>query len=213
MLRHFEQPLRYVRLLRAGIVILLSGSIAACQAQPIKVKIDRASKATDIAEFRLVGLPKSVRATSADLNYQVQNRDCVPVDYARAWGGVRLLPQHSLPATIATGADGTMSVAIRKDALLDEDYYALGTCHWAFDSLTFVFASPRGRHFVAALSARDLDAGRPIVLRYLVSDYMSAGDGEAAIFGETPGFYPDNKPQFALDIVVRRAKSGDYARR
>ena len=91
---------------------------------------------------------------------------------------------------------------VANDALIDEDYFGLGKCHWALQSVSLPFASERTR-FVASVSADEILTGKDLVLQYLVSDYTSGAEHLPAIFGERPGFYPDSKPQFSLKIAVR----------
>jgi len=196
---------------RAIVAVALFGFLQACHVapskalRPIEVKVNRAAQRGKALEFRFSSLPGAVRLSGAELHFEIQNRECVPMDYGRAWGGVRLPPRYGLPAHISRASDGALIVDVPKDALIDEDYFSLGVCHWALQSVSLPFASDRAR-FVASVSADEILAGKDLVLQYLVSDYTSGAEHLPAIFGERPGFYPDNKPQFSLKVTVRTGK-------
>lgn len=195
-------------LAQAVVAVALFGLLPACRSDPsnalhpIEVKENPAAHRGNALEFRFSSLPGSIRLSDAELHFEVQNRECVPMDYGRAWGGVRLPPAYGLPAHISRASDGALIVNVPKDALIDEDYFGLGVCHWALQSVSLPFASDRAR-FVASVSADEILAGKDLVLRYLVSDYTSGAEHLTAIFGEHPGFYADNKPQFSLKVTVR----------
>ncbi len=200
------RPRGYVT--QAVVAVALFGFLQACHLdpskalRPIDVKANPAPHGGNTLEFRFSGLPESIRLSDAELHFEIQNRECVPMDYGRAWGGVRLPPRYGLPAHISRASDGALIVDVPKDALIDEDYFSLGVCHWALQSVSLPFASDRAR-FVASVSADEILAGKDLVLQYLVSDYTSGAKHLPAIFGERPGFYPDNKPQFSLKVTVR----------
>lgn len=125
------------------------------------------------------------------------------MDYQRALGRVRLTQRHRLTAPMQADGEGRFIVRAWDDALVDEDYFRLGLCHWALESVTFSFVSPQGARFVAAIAVTDLRAEQALNLRYLISDLATPAGSDPAIFGEAPGFYPDHKPQFTLTIATK----------
>lgn len=196
------------RVAQAVVAVALLGFLQACHLnpskalRPIEVKVNRAAQRGKALEFRFSGLPGAVRLSDAELHFEIQNRECVPMDYGRAWGGVRLPPRYGLPTPVSLASHGALIVDVPKDALIDENYFGLGTCHWALQSVSLPFASQRAR-FVASVLADEILTDKDLVLQYLVSDYTSGAEHLPAIFGERPGFYPDSKPQFSLNVAVR----------
>lgn len=190
------------------VAVALFGFLQACHLdpskalRPIEVKANPAAHRGKALEFRFSGLPGAVRLSGAELHFEIQNRECVPMDYGRAWGGVRLPPRYGLPTPVSLASDGALIVDVPKDALIDEDYFGLGPCHWALQSVSLPFASQRAR-FVASVSADEILTGKDLVLQYLVSDYTSGAEHLPVIFGERAGFYPNGKAQFSLKVIVR----------
>ncbi len=52
--------------------------------------------------------------------------------------GVHSIPRHRMPVTYRKLDDSTYVGTIYLDAMLDEDYFANGICHWQFTSTTAV---------------------------------------------------------------------------
>lgn len=159
-------------------------------------------------EFRFSDLPGRLGYTGAVLNYGVSNRDCVPMDYKSAFGGVRLSPTYRLVAPVNVSEDGGFDVRLWEDALIDENYFGLGKCHWTLESIAFTFSSVNGADFVAAIPADVLRKGEGVTLKFLVSDFPVRTFPNPEIFGEAGGFYPEEKPQFSLRAVFTQAGTG-----
>jgi len=188
--------------------IILLGCLSACHPdvskalRPIDVKANPAAHGGNTISYRFSGLPAAVRLSGAELHFEVGTRECVPMDYGRALGGVRLPPRYALPAPAWLSPDGALVVEVPEDALIDEDYFGLGKCRWVLQSVSLPFASENAR-FVASVSADQILAGKDLVFHYLVSDCTSGGvEHLAVIFGEPSGFYPDDKPQFSLKVSI-----------
>lgn len=154
--------------------------------------------------FRFADLPGSVRDPGAAVHYTVTNRDCVPMDRTAALGGVRLLPKYRLATLVHRNADGSLVLWAWQDALHDEDYYGLGPCRWALESVTFTFVSDRGNPFVVSLAADELAPGTVHDLRFRVSDFEApvTGPSRPPIFAEPPDFYPVATRQFSVRVSV-----------
>lgn len=193
----------------ASVAAVLLCLLTACHAgetqaqRPIHPKVNPAAQVSRDIEFRFSGLPGAIHQSGAALHYGVRNRDCVPMDYERALGGVRLLPKYRLAAPVRLSTGGALIVTAWDDALIDENYFDLGECHWVLESVAFTFSSEHGARFVAAIPASELRGGGSVSLRYLVSDYSTNAAPDPAIFGERPGFYSDSKPQFSLNVATQ----------
>jgi hypothetical protein len=195
-------------LLSVGPAIVLIGCLSACHLdpskslRPIDVKANPAAHGGKTIELRFSDLPGAIRLSGAELHFEIGNRECVPMDYGRALGGVRLPPRYAFPAPVWLSPDGALIVAVSEDVLIDEDYFGLGKCHWALQSVSLEFDSEHAR-FVASVPAEKMRVGKDLAFRYLVSDYAAGAAHLPAIFGERPGFYPDDKPQFSLTVSIR----------
>jgi hypothetical protein len=190
--------------LAAGLFVLAAGPGQAALAQPaIQPKLTLGPKTGREITFSFRGLTEDLGPPRASLHYSVGNRDCTPMDHQRALGGVRLTQRYRLTAPVQAAGEGRFVVRAWDDALVDEDYFGLGRCRWALESVTFSFASAQGARFVAAIAASDLRAEKALNLRYLISDLATLAGSEPAIFGEAPGFYPDDKPQFTLAVATK----------
>ena len=170
----------------ASVVAVVLCLLATCHAEetqaqrPIHPKVNPAVQTGRDIEFRFSGLPGAIRQSGTALHYSVQNRDCVPMDYDRVLGGVHLPPKYRLTAPVPPSADGALIVRAWDDALINENYFGRGECHWALESVTFTFSSEHGAQFVAAIPANELRNGGSVSLRYLVSDYSpNAAPGPA----------------------------------
>lgn len=149
-------------------------------------------------------LPGPLAKIEATADFEVDNRDCVPLDTSKAIGGVRLPPQQSVPLALERLDDGRYAFVLHEDALLDEDYFGLGVCHWALRTVSIHFHSA-ATHFVGGLDADRLRADETVVQHYLARDFAEKPATMDVVFGETAGFYrPEAGPQFTLTITARR---------
>jgi hypothetical protein len=101
--------------------------------------------------------------------------------------------------------DGGYITRIHADALLDEDYFGLGVCHWGLASASVHFRSPATR-FVGGIGADALTAGNAVTQHYLASDFAKKPDAMDVVFGEdSASFYQASAgPQFTLTISARK---------
>ena len=158
-----------------------------------------------VLDLRFSGLPGALTDIAATADFEVENRECVPYDYSRAAGGVRLPPRHSVPLVLQRVDDTTYTATLHEDALLDEDYYGLGVCRWALNTATVHFHSA-ATHFVGGIDADRLAAEGAIVDHYLVRDFAQKPAPMDVVFGEeSPDFYQAAVgPQFTLAIAARK---------
>lgn len=164
-----------------------------------------APKQAYVLTLRFAGLPGSLADIAATADFEVENRECVPYDYTRAVGGVRLPPRHSVPLQLQRLDDHTYSAVVHEDALRDEDYYGLGVCRWALNSATVHFHSAV-THFVGGIDADRLVAEAEVLDHYLIRDFTQKPTPMEVVYGEeSAGFYQASAgPQFTLSIASRK---------
>jgi hypothetical protein len=158
-----------------------------------------------VLTLRFDGVPGEIADLAATADFEVDNRECVPYDFTRAVGGVRLPPRHSAPLALQRVDDHTWTAELFEDALQDEDYYGLGVCHWALNNATVHFHS-KATHFVGGMPADRLLAGGTVTDHFLARDFAQKPAPMDVVFGEeSAGFYQKAAgPQFTLTITARR---------
>lgn len=167
---------------------------------------DKASRG-HVITLRFDRLPGPVAQLAGTADFEVANRECVPIDYERAPGGVRLPPQHRHTLTFARQGDGSYTAGLFEDQLVDENYYKLGVCRWQLQFVTVRFQSP-ATAFAGSLSAADLRAGRSIELHYLVRDWTQMPVAAERVFGEGANHYAQSMgPQFTLTIGATKREA------
>ena len=171
----------------------------------VQARQNPAPKRVYVLALRFTGLPAAVTRLSVTANYEVDNLDCVPVDYTKAIGGIRLPPEQRIELTLQKIDDNTYATRVNEDAFLAEDYYGLGVCHWALGTASVHFHSP-ATQFVGGISADQLTAEAEVTEHYLVRDFAQKPAVGDVVFGEdAPNFYlPSLGPQFKLSISARR---------
>jgi hypothetical protein len=181
-------------------------SVAADAQESVTPKNNPAPRHGYEITWRFEAPPGPMPPVLARAEYEVANIDCVPVDHARALGGVRLRPHHSMRLELRQAANGELNSTVHGDALQTEDYFHLGPCHWELHNVHFEFRSPNhGVPFVAALAPEKLSRNGVVTWRYLVSDFYAAPPSPiTGIHGEAKSFYPSSKPQFALVATIRQ---------
>jgi hypothetical protein len=171
----------------------------------IDVKPNPAARERYALLLRFADLPGDLEEMRGTLDFEVSNLDCVPIDYERAFGGVKLTPRHNVAVDLRKGDNGQYIGTVHADALLDEDYYGLGVCHWALNSFTVHFRS-RTTHFVGGIDGKALTAQTTSTEHYLASDFEKKPDAMDVVFGEdSASFYLASAgPQFTLTISTHK---------
>ncbi len=147
--------------------------------------------------FTFNGLPDAISDVTATADYAVDNIECVP---ARVGSGARLRPEHSLSLNLQRIDGNKYATTVYTDAIEDEDYYGLGVCRWSLNWTTLRFRSATTA-FVGAIAMDQMQAGKPIVLHYLISDFNNKPDPETVVFGEeTDIFTAEAGRRFALTV-------------
>jgi hypothetical protein len=174
---------------------------------PPRVQVNPAARNDYMLTIRFADLPAPVNKLETSANFRVENRDCIPTDYKRALGGVKLLPEQSIPLTLHRVNDTTYTATFYEDAIVNEDYYRLGVCRWSLQSVSVRFQSPV-TPFVSGISAEQIRAERTQVAHYLVRDFAQKPETHEVVFGEAAGFYLEKLgPQFTVTVSARRGAS------
>lgn len=171
----------------------------------VRPSINPAPSQRYVLTLRFAGLPGEIADLDATADFEVENRECVPYDFSRAVGGVRLPPRHSVPLALERVDAATWTAVVHEDALLDEDYYGLGVCRWALNNASVHFRAGATR-FVGGMPADRLLAGGTLVDHFLVRDVAQKPEPMEVVFGEEAADYYQASagPQFTLTIAARR---------
>jgi hypothetical protein len=168
----------------------------------IEVKLNGTPKKHYALAISFSDLPGSISGLSATADYVVDNVECVAPQQI---SGARLRPEHNLPLTLQRVDNNRYITKIQIDALQDEDYFDLGECHWALNWATIRFASNTTK-FVGAIPIDQIQAGAPVELHYLVSDFGKKTEPDASVFGEeTDIFSAEAGPRFTLTLTATEA--------
>lgn len=149
------------------------------------------------------GAPGPFDSIQGTVHYKVQNERSVP---ATPISGATLTPEQDVPIEFMRVNDHEYKGVLYADLLQDEDYYGMGVCHWAINT---VWATLRvnGVEFAPAIDAHDLLSQRPVPTYFARSEYFG-GNGERTAFG-TPNralFKPDTRTDiFSMTLTAREA--------
>jgi hypothetical protein len=148
------------------------------------------------------GIPGPISDVTASADYAVDNVECVP---PLELSGARLRPEHSLDLPLQSIDANRYGLTLHADALRDEDYFGMGVCHWSLQWATVRFRSAK-TEFVGAIAIDRIEAGTPVVLHYLVSDYERAPEPSSVIFGEETDLYTaEAGPRFTITLIPSEA--------
>lgn len=173
---------------------------------PPNVQTNPAARNAYVLTLRFADAPGPIAEITAFTHYQVENHNCIPTDYTRAPGGIRLLPDHYMPLKLQRVDDITYTATLFEDALLHENYYGLGVCRWVLNTAAVVNFQSAATRFIGALGAAELHAEQARVQHYLARDFTQKPPIGDAVFGETAGHYlAAMGPQFTLTITARKA--------
>lgn len=116
-----------------------------------------------------------------------------------------LRPEHSLALNVQPIEIHRFATMLNADALVDENYFGLGICHWSLNWATVRFESATTR-FVGAIAMDQIATGKSVKLYYLTSDYHQKQSVGTAVFGEeTDLFTAEAGPRFTLTITPQEA--------
>ncbi|MDR6935002.1 hypothetical protein [Luteibacter sp. 3190] len=135
-------------------------------------------------------------------SYQVTNEACAP---RVPVSGVRKVPNKVIPLTTRPIDRSTYQVTAYPDALLDEDYFGHGVCHWALTATTLVWKR-QGKELTSSLISKDMFEGRHILIYYPRSWLRSKETGFAEGGSITPSIYPNRDDLFTISVVAREVR-------
>lgn len=138
------------------------------------------------------GAPGPFDHVEGSVDYKVTNEHCVPM---QGFEGVTIAPEKRLPIRFQRVSADVYTGEVLVDALLDEDYYGMGVCHW---SLVAAGASLLVNHtdVVPAIFHDDLLAQRTVERYYAnylyfnkAEKYVDDGNKDRAWFKEPEKTY------------------------
>lgn len=100
--------------------------------------------------------------------YRVVNDRCVPLT---PFEGATIYPDKTVAFTVTRVSDTVYRGTFFADRLKDQDYYGLGVCHWAINTLGIELKG-NGVAYNTAMSGADLTSGKPVPTYYLVTEYQ-----------------------------------------
>jgi hypothetical protein len=147
------------RLRLLAFCLLTAMSTTACDAaQPVPQPEPKRNPApTEIYEITVTikDAPGPFDSFEGFTQFDVLNDECVPLDYTAALGGVRNNPTARVPVKYERVGDGVYRATVVADALVDEDYYGLGECHWTLVATNFIANAGRVS-FTSRLNGKEL---------------------------------------------------------
>lgn len=102
---------------------------------PPDVNLNPAPKVRNNITLLILEDPADIVQIQAKINYTISNRKCVPVDLERSFGGSRPIFREGFSIPIIHEHANEYSGFVYADALIDENYYGLGICHWKIDGI------------------------------------------------------------------------------
>jgi len=198
-----------VILLASGVVPICRSSASAQHANETRIMVptrNAAPRQGYAISLTFAGLPAPLTEISAYARYEVSNRDCVPIDYSRAIGGVKLPPEYHLDLVLQPHENSTFLTQVFTDALADADPYGLGPCKWGLQGVTVAFRSPT-THFLGGVTIDEIRAAIVVAKHYLILDFLEAPKVGERVFGEGPDYYLKALgPHFTLTLAPQRSK-------
>lgn len=114
--------------------------------------------------------PGSFDEITAGAGYRVSNVECVP--YHSLAGVHAPIPNAGQDFVLTHKDDGTWKGYFYLDQMQDEDYFAIGACHWKLESVGANFTF-HGQSFGTALGLNDVLAGQPLSKYFKKKDYFN----------------------------------------
>ncbi|RDD82803.1 hypothetical protein DVJ77_04605 [Dyella tabacisoli] len=114
------------------------------------------------------------------VHYMVENDRCVPLTPI---SGATLAPEKNFPITFTRVSDNVYKGTIYADLLQDEDYYGLGVCHWAVNTM-WATLKVKGVDFSPAMDLKEIVSQKPTPTYFVKADYFNT-DKERSAFGTT----------------------------
>lgn len=130
----------YQILVCATVSIFIFGCKAPVAVPPPHVRVNPAPK--EKYEISLEFLDDRKRPSgdvTGVITYEIKNRNCMPVDYARSLGGSRPMVFRGEHVRLNKIAENRYVISLYTDKFIDENYYELGVCKWQINSISMDF--------------------------------------------------------------------------
>lgn len=132
-------------------------------------------------------------------SYQVRNEACAPLVPI---SGVRKAPNKVLDLTVRKLDSSTYRITAYPDALLDENYFGEGVCHWALTAATLV-GKRNGKELTASFSSSDMFEGREARIYYPRGWLRATSPGFPEGGSRSESTYPDRNDLFTISIRAK----------
>lgn len=148
------------------------------------------------------GAPGSFDTVSGMVDYKVANDRCVPLTPI---SGATLAPEKRVPVELTRVDDGVYKGSFYADALLDEDYYGMGVCHWGLVGATAELRAGKV-DFSPAIFVSDILAGNSVTRYFAKRSYLHR-DIERVDIGNPSraDFQQDAHDTFAITLRAEEA--------
>lgn len=134
------------------------------------------------------------------MEYEVTNRECVPVTGA-PMNPLRLPPKEHPEIQFIKVADNVYKGAVYGDYFQDEDYFGLGACHWSLTSVT-TSLNVNKLSFIPRLSPDQLFSKKSATT-YFVYRIRKNGDSNMSDFGEpSPSEYRSDRQKEVFSVTL-----------
>ena len=136
--RYFKERKMSVLNKQASIFTTMALAMTACggpRVDPPDVKLNPSPKDEYEITLTIQDSPRQIQAAQGSAQFDITNRECMPLKDKIA--GIKPRSWFMLPVRFTRIRDNTFVGSILTDAILDADYYSIGTCRW---ELTGVFA-------------------------------------------------------------------------
>jgi hypothetical protein len=199
------------RLRLLAFCLLTAMSTTACDAaQPVPQPEPKRNPApTEVYEITVTikDAPGPFDSIDGFTQFDVLNDECVPLDYTAALGGVRNNPSERVPVKYERIGDGVYRATVVADALVDEDYYGLGMCHWTLVATNFIANAGSKIAFVSYLTGDNLTNAEAKNSFYSTLFYQDRNtiEFDMSVSGESgPDKFGPNVPLFEILIAPTR---------
>lgn len=148
------------------------------------------------------GAPGSFDTVTGVVDYKVANDRCVPLTPI---SGATLAPEKRVPVKLTRVNDGVYKGSFFADALLDEDYYGMGVCHWGVVGASAELKVGKV-DFSPAIFMSEILAGKTVTRYFAKRSYLHA-DLERVDIGNPSraDFQQDAHDTFAITLRAEEA--------
>jgi hypothetical protein len=152
-----------IRFSRIAIVMMCTALLIGCQkVQPPAIAVN-ASPLLNYAITVSTRDSSAIQSLAVAEQYDVSNKECIPIDHTIALGGTRPGVLQRFPVVSLRTAKDSFSSVVSVDRIRDQEYYGLGVCHWVLD-VVYIDLTSHGRTYSAYIRRDDISSGNRITL-------------------------------------------------